>query len=183
MKSKKAFKKAGIADILSYVLLFSLFFGLMIAMLFNNIIQERRSMIINTINKEAMTLQAKLNGYSIVDKYCYMYKNGVRITSRTEMDYIKNKAIEEAKENIKEKFQDDRYKGQLTLNNIDIEITDGRAVTDVAKVKITVKYTASFRSPFNKEGEIVDSVGKMKVDIVDTATRTIENPVRLKNLK
>lgn len=178
------FRKAGVADILAYVLIFTLFSGFMIGMLFNNITQERRSMMIDVINQEAMVLQAKLNGYSTTDKYSYMYDgSGSRITSRGTMESIKNRAIEEAKVSITNKFLEPRYAAQLNLKSIDIQVTDGPNVKDVARVKITIKYTASFRSPFNKEdGSSGDSVGLMSVDITDTATRTIENPVRLKNL-
>lgn len=178
------FKRAGVADILSYVLIFTLFSGFMIAMLFNNITQERRSMVIDVINKEAMILQAKLNGYSTTDKYCYMYENGSRLTSRSSIEAKKNKAIKEAKEAITNTFAEPRYAAQLQLKSIDVDIIDGANARDVAKVKITVKYTASFRSPFNEEdGGKGDTKGLMNVDIVDTASRVIENPVRQKNSK
>lgn len=183
-KDKIKFKRAGLSNILSFVLLFTLFFSLMVAMMFNSITQERRSMVIDFINKEAMTLQANLNGYSTNGDYCYMYENGERVTP-SRADYLKSKAIEDSKRHIQDKFEEARYKSQMVLNSIDIVVEDGGGPRDVAKVKIVIKYKALFRSPFNdEEGQSSDnSAGKLGVNITDTATRVIENPIRIKNLK
>lgn len=183
IKNKIKFKKADLSNILSFVLLFTLFFSLMIAMMFNSITQERRSMMVDYLNKEAMALQANLRGYSTNDTYCYMYLNGSRITDRNQMESVKNTAIDQTKARIQAKFEENRYKSQMALNSIDISVIDGGSRTDVAKVKIVVKYRALFRSPFNQEeGDSGNnSTGKLGVTIVDTVSRTIENPVRLKN--
>lgn len=183
IKNKIKFKKADVSNILSFVLLFTLFFSLMIAMMFNSITQERRSMMVDYLNKEAMVLQANLRGYSSNDIYCYMYDNGVRVTDRGRMEQIKNNAIDQTKAKIQAKFEENRYKSQMALTSIDISVTDGGSRTDMAKIKIVVKYRALFRSPFNQEeGDSGNnSAGKLGISIVDTVSRTIENPIRLKN--
>lgn len=185
LKDKLKFKRAGLSNILSFVLLFTLFFSLLISMMFNSITQERRSMVVDYINKEAMILQAKLNGYSKTYNYCYMYQNGTRVPNQSAADAIKDKVIADAKKNIQDKFLEDRYKSQMLLNSVDIVVTDGGGPEDIAKVKIVVKYKALFRSPFNdEEGKASDnSSGKLGVNITDTATRTIENSIRTRNLK
>lgn len=179
------FKKAALADILGYVLIFTLFSAFVISYLFNNITQERRSMTIDVLNKEAMTLQAKLEGYSNYSSFSHMYRNGAKITEYSRIQGIKNIAIAEANGNITNYFNEERNKKQLKLKSIDIQILDGPDVKDTASVKITVKYEAGFRSPFNKENgaDGNSSTGGMMVDITDTATRVIENPVRQRNLK
>ena len=180
------FKKGSLTDILSFILIFTLFFGLMIAFLFNNITQERRSVLVDELNKQAMTLQAKLEGYSNTYKFSYMYSGGVRL-SESQVQSAKNKAIEEAKEYIKTYFEDSRNNNILYLDSVDdikIEITDGPNVKDVATVNISVKYYAMFRSPYaTNDGANGTSSSKMKLTIKDTASRVIENPVRQKNIK
>lgn len=180
------FKKGSLTDILSFVLIFTLFFGLMIAFLFNNITQERRSLLVDELNRQAMTLQAKLEGYSKTYEFSHMYRNGVKL-GPSQVESAKNKAIKETKEAIKGYFEEDRNANILQLdsiNDIKIEITDGPSVKDVATVKITVKYYATFRSPYAKnDGATGTSSSKMRLQMKDTASRIIENPVRQKNVK
>lgn len=180
------FKKGSLTDILSFVLIFTLFFGLMIAFLFNNMTQERRSLLVDELNRQAMTLQAKLEGYSNTYSFSYMYSGGTRLTE-SQVQEAKNKAIKEAKEAIQKYFEDTRNANILQLESIDdikIEITDGPNVKDVATVKISVKYYATFRSPYaENDGATGTSSSMMRLEMKDTASRVIENPVRQKNIK
>lgn len=180
------FKKGSLTDILSFILIFTLFFGLMIAFLFNNITQERRSVFVDELNKQAMTLQTKLEGYSTTYNFSYMYSGGVRL-NESQVEYAKNKAIKEAKEEIKKYFEDSRNANIIYLDSIDdikIDIIDGPNVKDIATVKISVKYYAMFRSPYaTNDGATGTSSAKMKLTMNDTASRVIENPVRQKNIK
>ena len=177
-------RKAGAAGILAIIFLMTLFFSSMFAMIFNNINEERISTVVEDINKEVMVLQAKLRGYSVIDDYSYMYENGSRITSRSEMERKKNQAIKEAENAIKAKFEEPRYASQFFLKSIDVNITDGTKATDIAEVEIVVNYIITFRSPHNKEdGTSGDFKGLMNISRSDNSKRTIENPIRQKNLK
>lgn len=180
------FKKGSLTDILSFILIFTLFFALMFAFLFNNFTQERRSLLVDELNKQAMVLQAKLEGYSTTYKFSYMYSGGSRL-GESQVEYAKNKAIKEAKEEIKKYFEDSRNANILHLESIEdikIEIIDGPNVKDVATVKISVKYAAMFKSPYaTNDGATGTSSSKMKLTMKDTASRVIENPVRQKNIK
>ena len=179
-------KKAELADILSFVMIITLFTACMVAMFFNNITQDRRSMVIEYLNREAMTLQTELNGYSENPNFCNMYENGQRIESPSRRVQIKNKAIEDCKNRIVAEFNKPRNASQLSVkrNDIKIEIIDDVSSRKaVAKVKITVKYTASFKPTYGDMGSnITDENGLLKYEITDTASRAIENPVRQKNL-
>lgn len=181
------FKKGSLTDILSFVLIFTLFFGLMVAYLFNNITQERRSVLIDELNKQAMVLQTKLEGYSNTYNFCNMYKDGVKIQSASEIEREKNRAIQETKDSIKAFFEDSRNASLLELrdiSDIDIVITDGPNVKDFATVKITVKYYAAFKSPYAKnDGGDGTTASKLKLRLSDSASRVIENPIRQRNTK
>ena len=175
------FKKANVSEILTFTLIFTLFSSLMIAYLFNNITQERRSLLVDFLNKEAMTLQAELEGYSLYDDYCFVYENGSKV-SQSRANQIKNIAIAKSKQRIIDYFNQGRNSYQMELKNIEIDIDDTEDVKALAKVTITVEYYASFRSPYYKEdGGSGQSSSKMKFTIKDTASRVIENPIRQRN--
>ena len=175
------FKKANVSEVLTFTLIFTLFATLMIAFLFNNITQERRSLLVDFLNKEAMVLQAELEGYSNYEDYCFMYENGSKVT-QSRANEIKNTAITKSKERITEYFNQDRNSSLMELKNIEITITDTNDVKATAKATIKVEYYASFRSPYSKEdGGSGQSSSKVKFTTVDTASRTIENPIRQRN--
>lgn len=178
-------KKGSLSDTLAFMLIISLFFALINTFLFNSMTQERRSLLVDELNKQAMTLQAKLEGYSNTYTFSYMYNGGVRL-NESQVQAAKNKAIKEAKEEITKYFANNRNNNILYLESADdikIEITDGPSVKDVATVNISVKYYAMFRSPYAKnDGATGTAAAKMKLKMKDTASRVIENPIRQKNI-
>lgn len=176
-------KKANVSEILTFVMMFTLFFALMISFFYNSIVQEKRSLLVDFLNKEAMTLQAELEGYSKYEDYCFIFENGSKV-GQSRAEQIKNNAIEESKTRIAAYFSENRNASQLTLKDIVVNIDDSNNVKSVAKVTIEVQYYASFRSPYSKEdGGSGKSSSKVKFNMKDTASRVIENPIRQKNTK
>ena len=86
------FKKGSLVDILSFTLIFLMFAAFIVAFVFNNSAQERRSLLVDFLNKEAMVLQAELEGYSTNPSYCFMFDNGRRLET-SEANRLKNKAV------------------------------------------------------------------------------------------
>lgn len=175
------FKKANVSEILTFTLIFTLFASLMISELFNSITQERRSLLVDFLNKEAMSLQAELEGYSIYEDYCFVYENGQRV-SQSRANNIKNTAISESKQRIEDYFNSGRNAYQMELKSINITVSDTNDVKSSAKVTIVVEYYASFKSPYYKGDEgSGDSSSKVKFTTKDSASRIIENPIRQRN--
>ena len=179
------FKKGSLVDILSFTLIFLMFAAFIVAFVFNNSAQERRSLLVDFLNKEAMVLQAELEGYSTNPSYCFMFDNGRRLEP-SEANRLKNKAVLESKNRIKEFFNKDRMKSHLSLDGEDaiiINILYNCSAKDVATVEIEVRYKIQYKTPYTEsEDKSIDSGAISGMSMKDVATRAIENPIRAKNM-
>lgn len=204
IKIKIKFKKADMAMALAFILMLTIFFACTITFMYNNKVNERRSSFVDYINKQAMDLQADLEGYSTNDTYCFMYENGVRLT-RAQVDAKVNKLKAQVKANIEAAFPNAETTSHasipnmssiFTLNEVEINITEDKPNDrdGTVHVEIVVTYTASVRAPFadakqDTSGNIIlsdkssqSTNGRFKVTYKDKAKRAIENPRRYKGI-
>lgn len=172
------FKKGALVDILSFIIIFILFTACIIAFLFNNSLQERRSLFVDFLNKETMALQASLEGYSNNPSLCFMYRDGNRLEFNEATRY-KNLLIDKTRNNIQNYFNNQRVKKVLTLENVDISIKDTGNVLDTASINITVDYKGKFKTPYSDTK--VNANASDWINLKDSASRNIENPTRAKN--
>ena len=204
IKIKIKFKKADMAMALAFILMLTIFFACTITFMYNNKVNERRSSFVDYINKQAMDLQADLEGYSTNDTYCFMYENGVRLT-RAQVDAKVNKLKAQVKANIEAAFPNAETTSHasipnmssiFTLNEVEINITEDKPNDrdGTVHIEIVVTYTASVRAPFadakqDTSGNIIlsdkssqSTNGRFKVTYKDKAKRAIENPRRYKGI-
>lgn len=180
------FRKGNLAMVLSFMLMFSLFFATTIAFLYNNKANETRSSFVDYINKLAMDAQADLEGFSNNDKYCFMYESGTLLSQQQALakaDDIKQRTIEQIKLAFKELPDNATRKSDgtiiakdgtiipanvpllsqiFTLNNVSVDIIEENQNSRLSKVtlQIKVKYTASVRAPF-ADGETDEVTGEI----------------------
>lgn len=180
------FRKGNLTMVLSFMLMFSLFFATTIAFLYNNKASEMRSSFVDYINKLAMEAQADLEGFSHNDKYCFMYESGTLISQQqalNKVNHIKQQTIEQVKLAFKELPENATRSSDgtvtaldgtkipanvplmsqvFTLNNISVDIIEDNQNSRLSKVtlQIKVKYTASVRAPF-ADGETNEITGEI----------------------
>lgn len=180
------FRKGNLAMVLSFMLMFSLFFATTIAFLYNNKTNERRSSFVDYINKVAMDAQADLEGFSYNNDYCFMYESGTIISQEqalAKVNNIKQRTIEQIKLAFKElpenatRNTDGTMTAKdgttipanvpllsqiFTLNNVSVDIIEENQNSRLSKVtlQIKVKYTASVRAPF-ADGETNEDTGEI----------------------
>ena len=178
-------RKASMIETLSLILLFTMFSAFITVFVFNNSAQERRSLLVDFLNKEAMSLQAKLEGYSDYEDYCYMYRDGSKVTF-DKAKRIKSDEINLTISRIKDYFKNERVASILSLsdsNPVIVEIIDSDDVKASATIKITVNFNMKYRSAYSNSESDFGSNQSGSLELTEVVTRVIENPVRAKNLK
>lgn len=180
------FRKGNLAMVLSFMLMFSLFFATTIAFLYNNKANEQRSSFVDYINKLAMEAQADLEGFSYNNKYCFMYESGTPLSQQQALDKVNaikqrtlekiNLAFKELPENAT-RNTDGTITAKdgttipanvpllsqiFTLNSATVDIIESNQNSRLSKVtvEIKVKYTASLRAPF-ADGETNEDTGEI----------------------
>lgn len=192
-------RKANMFDILVYMLLLSLFVAFMSAFVYNNFLQEKRSVVVDYINKEVSVAQAKLRGYSEYEEFCYMYDANRKMSSNAVDNLIEHREARKIKNDVLDKLEKnvtDFLKANVKKDGkgfvvneqsikVSTEIIDSDERKDSAKIMITVQYDVTNKTPMmdenSSEDHLATSDGTNTVTITDTAIRAIENPYRTKN--
>lgn len=179
-------RKGNLAMVLSFMLMFSLFFATTIAFLYNNKADERRSSFVDYINKLAMDAQADLEGFSYNNEYCFMYESGTILSQEQALakaNAIKQRTLDQINLAFKELPENAtrNHDGSMTakdgttipanvpllsqiftLNSVTVDIVESNPNSRLSKVtlQIKVKYTASLRAPF-ADGETNEDTGEI----------------------